>query len=138
MKLLALFLTMLCVASSSWCLELTDLKGAKVNYASGREFKNFPIPTIGFRRPGLVTEERRAEVIAKIVSPIIRETPFPVAAVIIEFFPNHINEYVGLEVLSSHHPMSSGLVYFDKDGRITDDLYKRWFDGENDQGEDRN
>jgi hypothetical protein len=133
----SLFLVGVFIACSGWCLGSEDLKGAKVKYISTSQAKTFPVPAIAFRRPGLATVDRRTEVLSKIVLPIIRETSYPISAVVVEFFGDHLNEYVGIDVVSSVHPMNSGLIYFEKDGKITDELYKQWFAHENDEGEDR-
>jgi hypothetical protein len=63
------------------------LSNSPIKYVSN-QLKEYPLPAIVFRRGGLTTESDRKEIVEAIVYPAVNRSERPVAAVIVELFPD--------------------------------------------------
>ena len=91
-------------------IELEKIKSPSVKYSKYTDLSCFPIPVVSFKRSGLAsgTEELR-EIIEKIIYPIINESPDPISAMIIEYFP-HLPGRVGVEIYWTNGGMHGALI----------------------------
>ena len=108
-------------------IELEKIKSLSVKYSKYTDLSCFPIPVVSFKRGGLAsgTEELR-EIIEKIIYPIINETPDPISAMIIEYFPQ-LPGKVGLEIYWTNGGMRAGLIDKNADGHYDPGAYKTFF-----------
>jgi len=108
-------------------IELEKIKSSSVKYSKYTDLSCFPIPVVSFKRGGLAsgTEELR-EIIEKIIYPIINESPDPISAMIIEYFP-HLPGKVGLEIYWTNGGMRGGLIDKNADGHYDPGAYKTFF-----------
>jgi hypothetical protein len=69
-------------------IELEKIKSPSVKYSKHTDLSSFPIPVVSFKRGGLASgAEELNEIIEKIIYPMINESPDPISAMIIEYFP---------------------------------------------------
>ena len=112
-------------------LRTSRIKNSRVIYVPNSQVKKFPIPSVIFRREGLALPEDRAEIVDKIIYPAINKSEKPIAAIVVEFFPNRpeigvtlIWHAAGSFGLSQY---SSALISRNKLGHFSDDAYLRLF-----------
>jgi hypothetical protein len=63
------------------------LSNSRIRYVPD-PLKEYPLPAMVFRRGGLTTESDRQDIVDTIVYPAVNRSDRPVAAVIIELFPD--------------------------------------------------
>ena len=119
---------LLCAASGAVAgnLNIGRIKNPRVVYAPPEKVKVFPVPVIGYHRPGLASQAQRAEVLNRVVYPVINHSPKPIAAVIIEFQPN--TSLVGVQVYWHNREFVQAMVPRDKAGKIDREAYKSLLD----------
>ena len=77
-------------------IELEKIKSPSVKYSKYKDLSSFPIPVVSFKRGGLASgSEELNEIIEKIIYPIVNESPDPISAMIIEYFP-HLPGKIGV------------------------------------------
>ncbi len=129
---IALLVVLIClvapaILANDLKIELEKIKSPSVKYSKYTDLSSFPIPVISFKRGGLAsgTEELR-EIIEKIIYPIINESPDPISAMIIEYFP-HLPGKVGVEVYWTNGAARGALVDKGADGHYDSGAYKTFF-----------
>jgi len=108
-------------------IELEKIKSPSVKYSKYKDLSSFPIPVVSFKRSGLASgAEELNEIIEKIIYPIINESPDPISAMIIEYFP-HLPGKVGVEIYWTNGGVRGGLVDKGADGHYDAGAYKILF-----------
>lgn len=108
-------------------IELEKIKSPSVKYSKYKDLSSFPIPVVSFKRSGLASgAEELNEIIEKIIYPIINESPDPISAMIIEYFP-HLPGKVGVEIYWTNGGVRGGLVDKGADGYYDAGAYKIFF-----------
>jgi hypothetical protein len=108
-------------------IELEKIKSPSVKYSKYKDLSSFPIPIVSFKRSGLASgAEELNEIIEKIIYPIINESPDPISAMIIEYFP-HLPGKVGVEIYWTNGGVRGGLVDNGADGHYDAGAYKIFF-----------
>ena len=108
-------------------IELEKIKSPFVKYSNPKDLSFFPIPVVSFKRGGLASgSEEMKEIIEKIIYPIINESPDPISAMIIEYFPQ-LPGKVGLEIYWTNGGMHGGLIDKNADGHYDPGAYKTFF-----------
>jgi len=108
-------------------IELEKIKSPSVKYSKYKDLSSFPIPVVSFKRSGLASgAEELNEIIEKIIYPIINESPDPISAMIIEYFP-HLPGKVGVEIYWTNGGVRGGLVDNGADGHYDAGAYKIFF-----------
>ena len=91
---MARFLTIaaLLISTASPCcaqsLSASRIRNPRVKYVPSGKLRRYPVPPIIFERGGLSNKNERDEIIEKIIYPVINRSREPVAAAIVEFFPD--------------------------------------------------
>ncbi len=108
-------------------IELEKIKSPSVKYTKYNDLSSFPVPVVSFKRSGLASgTEELNEILEKIIYPIINESPDPISAMIIEYFP-HLPGKVGLEVYWTNGAARGALVDKEADGHYDPGAYKIFF-----------
>ena len=108
-------------------IELEKIKSPSVKYSKYKDLSSFPIPVVSFKRSGLASgAEELNEIIEKIIYPIINESPDPISAMIIEYFP-HLPGKVGVEIYWTNGGVRGGLVDNGADEYYDAGAYKIFF-----------
>ena len=108
-------------------IELEKIKSPSIKYSEYKDLSSFPIPVVSFKRSGLASgAEELNEIIEKIIYPIINESPDPISAMIIEYFP-HLPGKVGVEIYWTNGGVRGGLVDKGADGHYDAGAYKIFF-----------
>jgi hypothetical protein len=108
-------------------IELEKIKSPSVKYSKYKDLSSFPIPVVSFKRGGLASgAEELNEIIEKIIYPIINESPDPISAMVIEYFP-HLPGKVGVEIYWTNGGVRGGLVDKGADGHYDAEAYKIFF-----------
>jgi hypothetical protein len=108
-------------------IELEKIKSLSVKYSKYTDLSCFPIPVVSFKRGGLTSgTEELNEIIEKIIYPIINESPDPISAMVIEYFP-HLQGKVGFEIYWTNGGVRGGLVDKGADGHYDAGAYKIFF-----------
>ena len=108
-------------------IELEKIKSPSVKYSKYRDLSSFPIPVVSFKRSGLASgSEEMSEIIEKIIYPIINESPDPISAMIIEYFP-HLPGKIGVEIYWTNGGMRGALIDKLADGQYDPGAYKIFF-----------
>ena len=108
-------------------IELEKIKSPSVKYSKYKDLSSFPIPIVSFKRSGLASgAEELNEIIEKIIYPIINESPDPISAMIIEYFP-HLPGRVGIEVYWTNGGARGSLMDKGADGHYDPGAYKIFF-----------
>lgn len=108
-------------------IELEKIKSPSVKYSKWKDLSFFPIPVLSFKRGGLTSDaEELNEIIEKIIYPVINESPDPISAIIVEYFP-HLPGKVGVEVYWTNGATRGGLIDKSADGHYDPEAYKIFF-----------
>ncbi len=108
-------------------IELEKIKSPSVKYSKYTDLSSFPIPVVSFKRSGLASgAEELKEIIEKIIYPIINESPDPISAMIIEYFP-HLPGKVGVEIYWTNGGMHGALIDKLADGHYDAGAYRIFF-----------
>jgi hypothetical protein len=108
-------------------IELEKIKSPSVKYSNYKDLSSFPIPVVSFKRGGLASgSEELNEIIEKIVYPIVNESPDPISAMIIEYFP-HLPGKIGVEIYWTNGGMRGGIIDKLADGHYDPVAYKIFF-----------
>jgi len=108
-------------------IELEKIKSPSVQYREYTDLSSFPIPVVSFKRGGLASGTQELnEIIEKIIYPIINESPDPISAMIIEYFP-HLPGKVGVEIYWTNGGMHGALIDKLADGHYDAGVYKIFF-----------
>ena len=108
-------------------IELEKIRSPSVKYSKYKDLSSFPIPVVSFKRGGLASSaEELSEIMGKIIYPIINESPDPISAMIIEYFP-HLPGKVGVEIYWTNGTMRGGLIDKLADGHYDPEAYKIFF-----------
>lgn len=108
-------------------IELKKIKSLSVKYSNYTDLSSFPIPVVSFKRGGLASgAEELKEIMEKIVYPIINESPHPISAMVIEYFP-HLPGKVGVEIYWTNGAMRGALIDKLADGHYDAGAYKIFF-----------
>jgi hypothetical protein len=108
-------------------LNLSKINNRRVRYAVPSKVKVFPVPAIGWQRPGLATQAQKNEVLNKIVYPVINKSSNAIAAVIIEFYTGDKKSF-SVEVLYHNGGQSGILFHWNKQGKINTNDYQQFFE----------
>jgi hypothetical protein len=108
-------------------IEQEKIKSSSVKYSKYTDLSYFPLSVVSFKRGGLASgTEELNEIMEKIVYPIINESPDPISAMIIEYFP-HLPGRVGIEVYWTNGGVRGALVDKGADGHYDPGAYKIFF-----------
>ena len=108
-------------------IEQEKIKSSSVKYSKYTDLSYFPFPVVSFKRGGLASgTEELNEIMEKIVYPIINESPDPISAMIIEYFP-HLPGRVGIEVYWTNGGARGSLMDKGADGHYDPGAYKIFF-----------
>jgi hypothetical protein len=108
-------------------IELEKIKSPSVKYSRYKDLSSFPIPVVSFKRGGLASgSEELNEIIEKIIYPIVNESPDPISAMIIEYFP-HLPGKIGVEIYWTNGGMRGALIDKLADGHYDPEAYKIFF-----------
>lgn len=124
-KLFLLVLLLISSASYSFTqnLRASRIKNRHVRYISSEKLRQYPVPPIIFEREGLARKGDQNEIIEKIIYPVVNNSARPVAAVVIEFYPD--NPYIGVTIIwHSVSNFSSSLINRNRAGHFDADAYK--------------
>jgi len=109
---------------SSWLLDLSRIRNNTVHYAEYSSLKQFPVPVVSWRRPGLVGSEAELEKVkSTVIYPIINESVKPVSAIVVEFSPSD-SQSIGLVVIWSDGDTRESLVSKNEKGEFDPQAYK--------------
>lgn len=98
---LALLLTA-SYAASAQNLSIEKVHNPHVLYAPAAELKKYPFPAVAIRRGGLANDAETAEIMDKIVYPVVNKSEQAIAAVVIDLLPRN------------PHPKTQEEIGFDK------------------------
>jgi hypothetical protein len=126
---------LLLISSASVCsaqsLSASRIRNRRVRYVASEKLKQYPVPPIIFERGGLASKLDQKEIIGKIIYPVVNKSDQPVAAVVVEFFPD--NPSIAVTVVW-HGVDRTGAVNFvgalidrNKAGHFDADAYKVFF-----------
>ena len=107
-------------------IELEKIKSPSVKYSKYKDLSSFPIPIVSFKRSGLASGAEELNEIIEKIYPIINESPDPISAMIIEYFP-HLPGKVGVEIYWTNGGVRGGLVDKGADGYYDAGAYKIFF-----------
>jgi hypothetical protein len=108
-------------------IELEKIKSPSVKYSHYKDLSSFPIPVVSFKRGGLASSaEEMNEIIEKILYPVVNESPDPISAKIIEYFP-HLPGDIGVEIYWTNGGMHGAIISKLKDGHYDPEAYKIFF-----------
>ena len=84
----ALLLTSSVSACPAQSLSAIRIRNRRVRYIAGEKLKRYPVPPVMFQRGGLGSKSDQREIIEKIIYPIVNKSDQPVAAVVVDYFPD--------------------------------------------------
>lgn len=129
--LVVLLLISSTAVSSAQNLRASRIKNQRVKYIPSEKLKQYPVPPIIFERGGLARKGDQNEIIEKIIYPVVNKSARPVAAVVIEFYPD--SPSIGVTVIW-HGTDPTGAVNFagalidrNKAGHFDADAYRVFF-----------
>ncbi len=112
-------------------LGVSRIKNSHVKYMPYSQIRKYPVPSVVFQREGLALPEDRGEVFEKIIYPAINKSDKPIAAVVVEFYPDRPEMGVTLIWHASgsfgDSQYSSALISRNKMGRFDRESYLRLF-----------
>ncbi len=121
-------LALLLLTFSSLGQQMTpdDVRDAKYPYVDYKTLEKLPVPTIAWERPGLLSKQRRAEIVRKIIIPIVKNSPWAISSLTIEIPRYHELEHF-LVTIAYTNQLSAGYVieYGGAKGKITGEEWKR-------------
>ena len=118
--------------SNAQNLRANRIRNRHVRYIPSEKLKQYPVPPIIFERGGLAKSEERNEIIEKIVYPVINNSTRPVAAVVIELYPDKSS--IGVTIIwhgvdpTGAVNFSSALIARNNAGHFEADAYKVFFE----------
>ena len=66
----------------------SKIKNPHVTYVPTPQIKQYPVPVVIFERAGLARPGDKSEIVERIIYPAINKSEIPIAAVVVEFFPD--------------------------------------------------
>ena len=113
-------------------LRASKIRNRHVRYIPSEKLKQYPVPPIIFERGGLAKKEDQNEIIEKIIYPVVNNSARPVAAVVIELYPDKPS--IGVTIIwhgvdpTGAVNFSSALIDRNKGGHFDEDAYKVFFE----------
>jgi len=117
-----------CILGSGCATQLNpaqELSSSHVDYRPVSEITKFPTPPITFKRPGLVNETQRRQVVAEVIYPVIRHAKRPIAAVVVEFRQDMPDGAI-VEFIWSNGQYHGSVVERMTDGHYDPEEYRRF------------
>lgn len=130
-----LFLLVLVFISSTSLASAQNLRAGKIRnrrVTYSENLKQYPVPPIIFERGGLARTGDKDEIIEKIVYPAVNKSARPIAAVVIEFYPD--NSSIGVTIIfhtvspTGSGTFSSSIINRNRAGHFDADAYKVLFE----------
>ena len=118
--------------SNAQNLRASRIRNRHVRYIPSEKLKQYPIPPIIFERGGLAKKIDQNEIIEKIVYPVINNSTRPVAAVVIELYPDKPS--IGVTIIwhgidpTGAVNFSSALIDRNNAGHFDANAYKVFFE----------
>ena len=113
-------------------LQARRVRNPKVAYAPASDVKRFPFPVVNFARGGLARPTDEKEIMDGSVYPLVNQSPKPIAAFVVEFWPDRPKS---IGVLVIWHDTSFMDVMVDRTalGHIAPNAYKLFLQDETDE-----
>ena len=107
-------------------LQPRRIKNPTIVYIPSAKIKRYPFPVVNFVREGLAKENDINEIMGGIVYPLINKSKKPIAAIIVEFYPNESD--ITVLVLYHGEEFKGILIKRNAAGHFDADAYKVFFE----------